>query len=112
MYTPSWCRIDIKTRGKSFGVPTPRPPHLDEMIRCAEILGDGLDFLRVDLYDAGKVYFGEMTVYPSAGGEFYDPKRNRHFGSLWNLSLRDQTEANPGTITPERQREFGGAGGL
>jgi len=87
-YTPSWDRLEMKTRWKSIGRPMPRPPHLDEMLEYAEILGDGLDFLRVDLYDAGKVYFGEMTLYPSAGGEFYDPKWNRYFGELWNLRGR------------------------
>ncbi|HLJ59911.1 MAG TPA: ATP-grasp fold amidoligase family protein [bacterium] len=87
-YTRSWDRIEMKTRGKSIDQPMPRPPHLDEMLEYAERLGDGLDFLRVDLYDAGKVYFGEMTLYPSAGGEFFDPKWNRYFGELWNLRVR------------------------
>lgn len=86
-YTPSWHRIDRKRRGKSIGMPLPRPPHLDEMIRCAEILGADLDFVRVDLYDAGKVYFGEMTLYPSGGGEMSDPEANRYFGGLWDPSF-------------------------
>jgi hypothetical protein len=98
-YTPSWERLDRKRRGKSIGMPLPRPPHLDEMIRCAETLGGDLDFVRVDLYDAGKVYFGEMTLYPSAGAEMYDPKSNRYFGGLWKLAVRAPRREEP-ALTP------------
>jgi TupA-like ATPgrasp len=87
-YTPSWGRLAMKQRWKSIEWSVPRPQHLDEMIEYAEILGDGLDFVRVDFYDAGKVYFGEMTLYPSGGMEFYDPKWNRYFGRVWDSSLR------------------------
>lgn len=87
-YAPSWDLLDIKTQFKPIGRPVPRPPHLAEMIRCAEMLGDGLDFVRTDFYDGQKMYFGEMAVYPGGGFEFYDPKWNRHFGRLWDLSRR------------------------
>jgi hypothetical protein len=87
-YTPSWRRLSMKRGAKLVERPMPRPPHLDEMIRCAEILGGGLDFIRVDLYEGDQVYFGEMTVYPSGGLEFYEPKWNWHFGRLWDPSSR------------------------
>jgi hypothetical protein len=87
-YTPSWDRLDMKLYGKIIEQPVPRPPHLEEMIRYAQVLGEGLEFVRVDLYDAGRVYFGEMTMYPNAGLEFYDPKWNRYFGRVWDSSLR------------------------
>jgi hypothetical protein len=111
-YSPSWRRVDMKTAWKLIERPVPRPLHLDEMIRCAGVLDDGLDFVRVDLYDAGTVYFGEMTVHPSVGGEVCDPKWNRHLGGLWNLTLRDKTEADVGTVSSERDGAFGAAGGL
>jgi hypothetical protein len=94
-YTPSWDRLEMKTRSKSIWPPLSRPLHLDEMARYAEILGDGLDFLRVDFYDAGKVYFGEMTVYPDAGLEFRHPRWNRYFGERWNLWNRSPRRGNP-----------------
>jgi len=106
-YTPSWERVALKTQWKSIGTPVPHPPHLNEMIESAETLGDGLDFLRVDLYDAGKVYFGEMTVYPSGGGEFYDLKWNRYCGGLWNLSLCDESQANVSTRSVKTPAESG-----
>jgi hypothetical protein len=87
LYTGSWDRLEVTTAYEPIGG-VPRPPHLDEMITCAEKLGEGLDFLRVDLYDAGKVYFGELTLYPAAGGEEFTPEEwNRHLGGLWDLSF-------------------------
>jgi len=86
-YRRSWERFDLTTGYKPIGG-VPRPRHLDGLIACAETLGGGLDFLRVDLYDAGKMYFGEMTVYPVAGVKIFAPETwNRHFGDLWDLSL-------------------------
>jgi hypothetical protein len=42
-----------------------RPDNFDEMLRVAEALADGSDFVRVDLYNVGnKVYFSELTPYP------------------------------------------------
>ena len=42
-----------------------RPVNFDEMIRVAEALAEGTNFVRVDLYSVGtKVYFGELTPYP------------------------------------------------
>lgn len=44
------------------------PSNLDEMIRIAEVLSEGYKYLRVDLYNVdGKIYFGELTLYPGGG---------------------------------------------
>ena len=88
-YTPSWERLEIRPDSATIEGPVPRPPHLDEMIACAEKLGDGLDFLRVDLFDAGKVYVGELTLYPGAGCLEWTPEWNRYLGGLWNLSFHN-----------------------
>lgn len=43
-----------------------RPQHLEEMIAIAKTLSQGMDLVRVDLYDSDKgVMFGEMTLTPS-----------------------------------------------
>lgn len=45
-----------------------KPENLQEMISTAEKLGEGIDFVRVDLYNTTRgVTLGEMTVYPEAG---------------------------------------------
>lgn len=44
------------------------PENLKEMIKLAEQLSKGEPFLRVDLYNVrGKIYFGELTLYPASG---------------------------------------------
>ncbi len=55
------------------------------MISVAEILGAGLDYIRVDLYDiGGRVVFGELTPYPEAAYGRFDPEDlDRSFGDLW-----------------------------
>ncbi|MBI5944543.1 MAG: hypothetical protein HY864_09255 [Chloroflexi bacterium] len=48
--------------------PLERPDNFDEVIRAAERLGAGLDFVRVDLYNTTRgVTLAEMSIYPEAG---------------------------------------------
>ena len=63
----------------------PRPPHFEEMIRAAEILARGMDFVRVDFYDTpGKFYFGELTTTPGAGLIQYQPANfDLYLGEFW-----------------------------
>ena len=58
-----------------------RPINYDKMLEIARKLSKGIAFLRVDLYNLhGKIYFGELTFYPSAGFGFFTPKE-------WNVKL-------------------------
>lgn len=63
-----------------------RPARYERMVDVAETLGEGFDFVRVDLYhtdDAG-VVFGELTVGPGNGLSPFDPRRvDFEFGELW-----------------------------
>ena len=47
--------------------PIPRPAFLDEMLALARTLSDPFPFVRVDLYDVGRLYFGELTFFPGSG---------------------------------------------
>jgi hypothetical protein len=85
-YNRSWNRLDLRGGREPIGG-VPRPALLADLIDCAEALGAGLDFIRVDLYVTTKVYFGEMNVYPRSGVKKFVPERwNRYFGDLWDLS--------------------------
>jgi hypothetical protein len=47
---------------------------LDEMISLAELLGHGIDSVRVDPYTIGeRIIAGELTVYPEGGAAPFDP---------------------------------------
>lgn len=46
----------------------PRPIQLEEMLKMASNLSQGIPVVRVDLYEVnGKIYFGEMTLTPAGG---------------------------------------------
>jgi hypothetical protein len=62
------------------------------MTAFAERIGAelGLDFVRVDLYEAGGCgYFGELTAFPSSGFAKFDPlDADLAIGALWTLPER------------------------
>lgn len=50
------------------------PPVLNEMVGVAEVLAEGFDFVRVDLYALpGRIVVGELTNYPGGGMERMRP---------------------------------------
>lgn len=63
---------------------TQRPSNLDEMIILAKRLSNGIPFVRVDFYSvSGKIYFGELTLYPGNGFEPFEPfEWDKKFGDL------------------------------
>ena len=68
---------------KRLSIVPSRPHCLDEMIEISRKLSNGIPFVRVDLYENNdKVYFGEMTLCPSAGFAKYGPEN-------WNETLGD-----------------------
>lgn len=51
-----------------------KPENYDKMIKIAEILSNDFPHVRVDLYNIyGKIYFGELTFYPSSGYLKFEP---------------------------------------
>lgn len=66
-YTTGWAPIREYYRGNATASePLPRPANLEEMIKIAERLSEGIDLVRVDLYSSGSsIWFGEMTLTPA-----------------------------------------------
>lgn len=86
-FSRAWEHVPL-SGGPPWATPEPRPPaRLDEMIEVAERLGRGIDFVRVDLYDAdGRVVFGELTSYPAGGDSPFAPESfNEEFGRRWTV---------------------------
>lgn len=51
-----------------------RPINYDKMLKIASALSKGIPFIRVDLYNIhGKIYFGELTFFPTSGFGGFDP---------------------------------------
>jgi len=61
---------EFSNDGLKYGkdVKIDKPKNLDKMFEFAKILSKDIPFVRVDFYECnGKLYFGELTFYPSSG---------------------------------------------
>lgn len=93
-YDTSWHRITGLT-GLTKGVcnsgsDIPRPNSFNDMLRCAHILSEGLNFSRIDFYDInGCAYWGEITFFPASGfGAFRPDEWNEITGDWLHLPLK------------------------
>lgn len=86
----NWQPFDIPKHIEKPPVPFPdKPETLDEIVAAAETLGQGIDFVRIDIYDTTRgITLGEMTIYPW-GGELNTPTTDAEFnqwlGEHWKL---------------------------
>ena len=66
-----------------------KPINFENLILLAEKIARDLVFARVDFYDIeGKIYFGEVTLYPGAGTEEFSPQEwDYKIGSMLELPL-------------------------
>ncbi|MBR3255373.1 MAG: glycosyl transferase [Clostridia bacterium] len=73
-----------------------RPHNLEEMINIAENLAKNIPFIRVDLYEVNnKVFFGELTFYPSSGFEGFNPDEwDKILGDMLELPNNKEEEKN------------------
>ena len=83
-YDTNWNQLDLYYREGALRPAIARPPNLEHMNVIASQLSEGLDFVRVDLYNIdGKIYFGEFTFTPTAGELRLHPES-------WDLKLGEQ----------------------
>lgn len=89
-FNKNWQEIELSIYRNRIPGPIPaKPENLQEMINTAEKLGEGIDFVRVDLYNTTRgVVLGEMTIYPEAGmlnRPTVDKFFNNWLGDQWIL---------------------------
>ena len=77
--------LDLYNGVKLFSGQIVPPRNYKDMVRVAESLANGFDFIRVDLYSLGdRIYFGELTCYPAGGFARFVPKKYDFvFGEKW-----------------------------
>jgi TupA-like ATPgrasp len=89
-HTPGWEKLDwhfTRVVPRDF----PQPKRLAEMIRIAEHLGQGIDHIRVDIFDCGSKFFvGELTPYSWSGLSRFNPDEadfalGRYWRPRWKL---------------------------
>ncbi len=87
IYDRNWNRLQVQLTVPNYPGEIEPPRMLKEMIRVAEKLSRGIDFVRVDLYQTiNGIRFGEMT--PSSGNglnRFAPAHFDRFMGSLWKM---------------------------
>ena len=79
---------DFSKDGKEYGdkVKVQKPKNLEKMFEFAEILSKGIPFVRVDFYEVdGKIYFGELTFFPSGG---FDNTRTKECEEYLDQALK------------------------
>ena len=89
-FTPDWVHVPL-SGGHPWAEPRlARPEQLDAMVDLAERLGQGTDFVRVDLYALpGRIVFGELSSFPAGGDSPFHPESyNAEFGSHWTPPRR------------------------
>ena len=70
------------------------PPNYNLMIEIARKLSQGFQYVRVDLYNTDKVYFGEMTFTPTNGVDIFVPDEwDYKLGKLWNIHTEQVNES-------------------
>lgn len=89
-FSDDWTHLDVRRPGHpNAPVLEPRPKELEEMLTLSEMLAKDYPFMRTDFYTVGgKVYFGEITLYPASGATPFDPAEyDDLFGSYIDLSV-------------------------
>lgn len=86
-YTPDWLPLSARQGGKRLAPPIEAPALLKQLMRTAEQIASGFDFIRADLYLADDaIYFGELTPYPTGGlGAYSDRGFDEWLGDFWTL---------------------------
>ena len=86
MYDTKWNLCEVKLSWQDGVKQVKKPENLDEIIQVCNDLSKPFQFVRVDLMldDTGRLYFSELTHYPTSGHIKFNPdKWDRKLGDLW-----------------------------
>lgn len=88
IYDVDWNRLDLRYgRYPNKPVPDSKPEFFDDMVSAAARISAPFNFCRVDfLVSPDRFYFGEMTFYPGAGLDKFEPEAfDRTFGRCMDI---------------------------
>jgi len=96
LYNPDWSKIDVFWEYPPANQ-VKLPENFYAMRLLAETLSLPFDYVRVDLYSIeGKIYFGELTNYPTSGYALVKPtKFDFELGKKWQLTPEYWKKVNP-----------------
>lgn len=82
----NWHKLPFERHYPSSNKYIEEPKNYELMKILAEELSQDIPFVRVDFYEInGKIYFGELTFYPGAGFEEFNPE-------IWDQKIGDMLE--------------------
>lgn len=96
-YSDQWEHLDVKRLDHpNASISVSRPSGLEEMLQLSQVLSKGIPFVRTDFYTIqGRVYFGEITFFPSSGMDSFDPPSiDKEFGEWISLPTDRGGSAN------------------
>lgn len=84
-FDTNWNKLELATKPNANQPLLEKPRHFDRMLTAAARLSEGIDFVRVDLYNVdGRIVFGELTFTPAAGVFKFRPAEwDRKLGAMW-----------------------------
>ena len=88
-YSDKWEHLEVKRKDKDNPGGVEQPQNLQEMLELTRKLSKDMPFARCDFYNIkGKLYFGEITLYPASGTDDFVPESyDLQFGNWINLPL-------------------------
>lgn len=84
-FSKEWKHIDVKRPNHAcYPGCIEKPRTLDLMLELASVLSQNIRFVRIDFYDIrGRVYFGEITFYPTSGFAKFEPEEYDKIFGEW-----------------------------
>lgn len=86
-YNIEWRHLDMaRPKHLNSAKRQKKPKNYQKMLKISKILANNIPFSRIDFYEVeGKLYFGEITLYPASGLSGFIPKE-------WDTILGDWIE--------------------
>lgn len=89
----NWNHLPGRLNPPVDGPSMPAPENLQLMMELSAKLSEGLDFIRVDLYDLGdRVVFGELTSFPGGGNQHQTNQFDAYLGHFMNTKIDAATD--------------------
>ncbi len=89
-FDENWNRLPFMRHYLSSEKEIHKPESFEEMKHISELLTENMAFARIDFYEVnGKLYLGEITLYPGSGLEEFDPPEwDERIGSWLTLPAK------------------------
>lgn len=93
-FDENWNFLDIIESNHRVNKKIKKPINFSQMMEFSKKLSRDIPFIRVDFYEInGKIYFGELTFFPAAGFEKFEPEEwDKKLGNMLELPKEKKIE--------------------